>query len=119
MNWKLTDFDERTQKHFKEGTNYNEKTHCITALEFQQTGTVYTYRLKIIALVVGLLLLPFLWILDVFKATYQGIGAFGSAFMNSLPGYLFPRPETFFVENEETEREKEEMREKARKRFSR
>ena len=119
MNWKLTDFDERTQKHFKERTNYNEKLHCVTALEFKHDGIVYTYRFKIIVLVVALLLLPFLWIWDILKATYQGIKAFGSAFINSFPDYLFPRPKTFFVEDEEIERERDEIYEKIRKRFSR
>jgi len=119
MNWKLADLDERTQKHFKEETNYNEKLHCITALEFKHTGITYTYRLKNIILAIGLLVLPFLWIWDILKATYQGIKAFGSTFVNSFPDYLLPRPQTFFVEDEEIEREREEIYEEIRKRFSR
>ena len=119
MNWKLTDFDERTQKHFKERTSYNEKLHCITALEFKHDGIAYIYRFKIIILVVGLLVLPFVLVWDILKALYQGIKAFGSAFVNSFLGYSFPKPRTFFVEDEETEREREKEFEEIRKRFSR
>lgn len=119
MNWKLTDFDERTQKRFKERTNYNEKLHCVSSLESKPTGMIYSYRFKTTVLAVGLLLFPFLLVWDILKAIYQGIKAFGSAFVNSFPKYSFPKSKTLFVEDEEIEKEREERYEEIRKRFSR
>lgn len=59
---------EEVQREIKERTKFNKYIHYIKRIEFEETGTRYIFKNRAIAILISLLMIPFIILIEVLTA---------------------------------------------------